>query len=822
MARQRWFPFATSNVFIVVVVLLVVGCGGGGDSGGGGAGTPVPTAQASADETVPVGTPTTVDGSASESPTGVPLSYQWTLTTKPSGSSASLSTPNSVRATFTPDVAGAYTATLVVRANGVDSQPDTVTLTAVTGNVAPVANAGPDSSAAPGRPITLDGTASRDPNNTTVTYSWRIVEQPPGSHPTLTNATSAKPTFTADVAGRYVLALICSDGTLTSVVDQVVIIVATGNLPPVANAGPDQTVTAGQQVTLDGTGSSDPNGDPLTYSWCLKGRPEGSTATLSGANTARPTFTPDIAGSYVFCLTVNDGRAGSASDIVVVEARLPSTGSGALQAFVKPSNTTLFPDLLSFGQAVALDGDTLAVAASDPSCATGVNGNQTDRGCFGAGAVYVFTRTGGTWSQQAYLKASNTDSLGDSFGFRVSLSGDTLAVSAPHEYSCATGVNGNQADNGCVGAGAVYVFTRSGSTWSQQAYVKASNTNFGDIFGSSVSLSGNTLAVSALGEKSCATGINGNQSDNGCGGTGTAAGAVYIFTRTENVWTQEAYVKAPNTRAGHSFGTEVSLDGDTLAVGAATENSCATGIDGDQSSTGCPDAGAVYVYTRTAGVWTQQAYVKASNTNMGNVFGLGDIFGLTVVLHGDTLVVGARFEGSCAAGINGNQLDNGCYGSGAVYIFTRTNNRWSQVAYVKPIAPNLPISIAREFGVKLAFDGTTIAVGSSDETCGTGFNASPGSNACPGSGAVYLFARTATGWTQRAFVKASNTEAWDSFGGFSGLAIAGNTLAVGAVNEKSCATGINGNQADNGCGPQPIPEGPPTIGSGAVYVYGLQ
>jgi hypothetical protein len=195
--------------------------------------------------------------------------------------------------------------------------------------VAPRANAGPDSSAAPGRPITLDGTASRDPNNTSVTYSWRIVEQPPGSHPTLTNATSAKPTFTADLAGRYVLALVCSDGSLTSTVDQVVIIVATGNLPPVANAGPDQTVTAGQVVTLDGPGSSDPNGDPLTYSWCLRGRPQGSTATLNGANAARPTFTPDVAGSYVLCLTVNDGKAASASDRVVVEARVAPFNQGS-------------------------------------------------------------------------------------------------------------------------------------------------------------------------------------------------------------------------------------------------------------------------------------------------------------------------------------------------------------------------------------------------------------------------------------------------------------------------------------------------------------
>jgi hypothetical protein len=127
----------------------------------------------------------------------------------------------------------------------------------------------------------------------------------------------------------YTVALTVSDGSLTSAADQVNITVATGNLPPLANAGPDQTVTTGQVVTLSGTRSTDPNGDPLTYSWCLKGRPVGSNATLNGATTAQPTFTPDVAGSYVFCLTVNDGQTGSTSDSVVIEARLPRFNQGA-------------------------------------------------------------------------------------------------------------------------------------------------------------------------------------------------------------------------------------------------------------------------------------------------------------------------------------------------------------------------------------------------------------------------------------------------------------------------------------------------------------
>jgi hypothetical protein len=308
--------------------MFLAGCGGG-DSGGGGGGGPAPIANAGQDEAAPVGTAVTLDGSASESPSGVPVSYQWTLTSKPTGSTAFLTGATSARPTFTPDVAGAYTATLVVQANGVVSQPDTVSITCSTGNIPPRANAGPDRSAAPSGSITLDGTASRDPNNTALTYSWRIVTQPSSSNPVLANATTATPTFRADVPGVYTVALTVSDGSLTSAADQANITVATGNLPPVANAGPDQTVTIAQVVTLNGRGSSDPNGDPLTYSWCLRGRPQGSNATLNGANTAQPTFTPDVAGSYVFCLTVTDGQSGSASDSVVVEARLPRFNQGA-------------------------------------------------------------------------------------------------------------------------------------------------------------------------------------------------------------------------------------------------------------------------------------------------------------------------------------------------------------------------------------------------------------------------------------------------------------------------------------------------------------
>jgi hypothetical protein len=163
-------------------------------------------------------------------------------------------------------------------------------------------------------------------------------------------------------------------------------------------------------------------------------------------------------------------------------------------------------------------------AVGEASNATGVDGNQSDNSASAAGAAYVFTRSGTTWSQQAYLKASNTEA-GDLFGDSVAIDGDTVMVGAPYEASNATGVDGNQGDNSAYAAGAAYVFTRSGTTWSQQAYLKASNTGAGDLFGYSVAIDGDTVVIGAYGEASNATGVDGNQGDN----SALNAGAAYVF-----------------------------------------------------------------------------------------------------------------------------------------------------------------------------------------------------------------------------------------------------------------------------------------------------
>ncbi len=219
------------------------------------------------------------------------------------------------------------------------------------------------------------------------------------------------------------------------------------------------------------------------------------------------------------------------------------------------------------------------------------NGNQADNSESASGAAYVFTRTGTTWAQQAYIKSSNSEGC-DQFGFSVAINGNTLAVGANGESGNATGINGNQADNSAVNAGAVYVFTRTGISWTQQAYIKASNTEGGDWFGYSIAISGETLAIGAIFEDSNATGINGNQNDN----SEAQSGAVYVFTRTGISWAQEAYIKASDPDSGDWFGWSVSLSDNTLAVGAYLEDSNATDINGNDSDDSAADSGAVYVF----------------------------------------------------------------------------------------------------------------------------------------------------------------------------------------------------------------------------------
>jgi hypothetical protein len=457
-------------------------------------------------------------------------------------------------------------------------------------------------------------------------------------------------------------------------------------------------------------------------------------------------------------------------------ARYPLTIDPIVEsAYIKASNTDAFDE---FGFSVAIWGDTAVVGApgEDASSTLGENDDSVAR----AGAAYVFVRSGSTWVQQDYLKSKNTDPF-DEFGFAVAIHEDIIAVGMPTDDSSRTLVGGGSADNGAPDSGAVWIFERVGSTWSPEAFVKASNTESGDGFGFDVALCKDVLVVGAPFEDGGSTGIGGDDSNNGA----EDAGAVYVYRRGPSGWEFEAYVKASNAEAGDVFGVRVAASNDTFAVSASREDGGANGVNGNQLDESAQDSGAVYVFVDT-GSWSQQAYVKATNSDAGDEFGVG------LDLDGDVLVVGAPDESSSASGVNGSQLDNSLLRSGAAYVFVRSGAFWSPQAYLKADASDA----LDQFGTSVAVSDGLVVVGAPRESGNsTGVGGDPTSDGSSESGAAYLFAPTGFTWESRAYLKASNTGSDDNFG--VAVAVHSDRALVGAFAERSNATGVAGDGSDN-------------------------
>jgi hypothetical protein len=374
-----------------------------------------------------------------------------------------------------------------------------------------------------------------------------------------------------------------------------------------------------------------------------------------------------------------------------------------------------------------------------------------------------------------------------------------MAVAAHWESSAATGINGNQNDNSIPQAGAVYLFTRTGATWTQQAYIKASNTGTaskgnvpseGDQFGYSIALSGDgqTLVVGAI-------------TEDGEDDSQQAAGAVYVFSRTGNMWAQQAYLKGAHVTTNDLFGFSVALsfDGNTLAAAAFNDRGSGKTVNApyDMRAQG---SGAVYIFTRQNGMWTQQAYVKGSRSEPSDGFG----YASALSDDGNTLAVGVGDESCLTPGIDPPGCDNDApprrsanVWVGAAYVFVRNGTTWAEESFIK--ANNArPFS---SFGVKLALsgDGNTLAVGAAlEDNAGQGVRPPlvepfllieflnpwrEHRNEALESGAVYFYTRQGTTWTQGAYVKGANTRAGDEFG--SALALSGNgrMLVAGAHTE---------------------------------------
>ncbi|HEX7480723.1 MAG TPA: hypothetical protein VF331_23180 [Polyangiales bacterium] len=432
---------------------------------------------------------------------------------------------------------------------------------------------------------------------------------------------------------------------------------------------------------------------------------------------------------------------------------------------------------LYLGVSVAISGDTIVTgAANDSSSAVGVNGTGPETAA-NSGAAFVYVRNGAGWAQQAYVKASHPGG-GDELGTSVAISGDTMVIGAPGEASAATGIGGNELDDSMDQSGAAYVFVRSAGSWQQQAYLKASNTHVHDRFGSSVSISGDTIVVGAPFEISAGKGVDGDQTPNP---NYVRTGAAYVFVRSGGTWKQQAYLKASNTNMDWNlFGASVSASGDTIIVGAPEEGGEGSGVNGDQTVlSGFPN-GAAYVFVRAGVKWSQEVYLKPLDDGHTRE----DYFGNSVAISGDIAVVGEYRDSATTTADHKTPSGGTTTDSGAVYVFTRSGKTWTYAAYLK--ASNA--DDADEFGRSVAIDNGTIVVGAWRESSNaTGVDGNQLDNSSYQSGAAYVFTPTQGSWSQTAYLKAHNTNASDNFG--TSVAIAGGTVVVGADGQTTSASG---------------------------------
>lgn len=474
-----------------------------------------------------------------------------------------------------------------------------------------------------------------------------------------------------------------------------------------------------------------------------------------------------------------------------------------------------------------------------------------------------------------YIKASNTEA-DDWFGWSVAISGDgnTLAVGAPAEDSKSFDVNIDETNNDSPNSGAVYLFIKDeAGIWQQQAYLKTSNIKQAepdsnltqrDRFGYQVALSsdGNTLAVSALLEDSLAIGINCYQDDVYSVSSvnthiSTDTGAVYIFKRSDNVWTSSTYVKAMYFAPGSQFGYTLAISGDgkTLAVGTPFDNvvgsvsqnssssstECINYHDSDLSSSsstssvsstissnaaislsnsslttlGGFNSGAVHIFRESDTEWIQEAFIKASDADSGDNFG-GSI---SLSQDGNTLAVGAIGEDSKDTSAANDNVVLGNYryqlNNGGVYIFARDTSRWIEQAKIKP-SSNV-INQMFGYSVALSGDGRTLAVGTpGDRSKASGIDGNGNDYdltaevSTYASGATYIFTKSGIAWSEQAYIKASTPHIGDQFGSCVALSHSGNILAVGSPFESSLAKGLNGDAKDTS-----------SELSGAAYVFSL-
>jgi len=429
------------------------------------------------------------------------------------------------------------------------------------------------------------------------------------------------------------------------------------------------------------------------------------------------------------------------------------------ESFIKPFNTDSND---FFGYTVAVFGETIVVGSPyEQSETTGINTSDGSDNTGTSGAAYVFVRENGNWVQQAYLKAQYSNPNLE-FGKSVAISGNTIIIGAPGDNRAMVGVNSTFGVEEESNSGAAYVYTRIGDTWMQQADLKPSNTYIGSHFGNSVAIDNDTIIVGSYGEHSDGTSQNNDSLTN--------AGAAYVFSRTTDSWSQQAYLKPSNIDNDNQFGWCVDISGDSIVVGAFLEEGNNNMID---------DAGAAYIFKNSGTIWQEQFRIEPSSINAG------DNFGYSCAISSDVVMVGAR-----------HFFFNATQNAGAVFVFDRTGSSWSE-------SQILSSNNGGNFGWSMAVNGDLAIIGARAETANT---ASEFEN-----GAVYTYKKINGDWESQSQLTALNLDSYDFFGWSVG--ISESTIAVGAILEDSSTSGINPAALINGSSNENASD------SGAVYSY---
>ena len=503
--------------------------------------------------------------------------------------------------------------------------------------------------------------------------------------------------YISNGTGWYSIALTNASPSIASVLD------SDGGATPF-------TLATDGSATVITVAATDSDGIPLTYNYNV------SSGSLNGSTVSQDssvfTVTPHDSNATTFDLTftATDGINTATSSANSFTLTFPVDWSSITQqAQIQASDADGYDD---FGNAISItpDGSTVIVGA-----------HRNDTGGTNNGAAYIFTLSGTSWSQQAQIQASDAESM-DHFGYGVDISedGNTAIVGSWNEDTTASN------------AGSAYIFTRSGTSWSQQAKIQHSGASQYDNFGNSVSITndGNMAIIGARGYTDQVNSIS--------------PGCAFIFTRSGTSWSQQAQLLPSNPTSDDEFGWSVSIsksDGNTAIVGSPKED------------TGESNAGSAYIYTRSGTSWSQQAQIQASdrqsNDNFGNATSISD--------DGNTAIIGSPYE------------DSGAANTGAAYIFTRSGTTWSQQAKIQ--ASDLPGGGQFGISVDILGDGDTVAVGAQ--------------NANNGAGYAYIFTRSGSSWTQQIKIQASNAGPSDQFG--CSIAISESSVVVGAYSEDTTA-----------------------------------